>query len=165
MDEQKKTDELGTNETPEAKQPDETEQAAAVSDGSGAEDNSSDDSKLTEVVPDDVSDVEEVEEPVGPPVYQSKLTPTQSKVVQTILGVAAGAAIWIALYFGGESENTLFSWLWVIIFAVVMFGRNYLERSKGMNLRIFMKAFLIGLVIFLGLFIIYGVASGKFMQS
>lgn len=126
----------------------------------GAEKVTDDNTSNTEI---EVSDAEDEE---MPPPYQSKLTPAQSTAVQWILGIGAGFLIWLFLYLGSDPEfqGGLVSWMWVIIFAAVMFGKNAFEKRTGTILRTFMKAFLIGMIVFLGVFILTGVATGKFQQ-
>jgi len=168
MDEQKKTDELtGSQDTNETAVPEQTDHAVEASIPAENQDKQPEDKpadiELTESNTEITEEDEEVEE-YHPPVYQSKLTPTQSKVVQSIIGVAVGFLIWFSLAISVDAQDSLLSWLWVIIFAVVMVGKNYLQNKKGMDLRIFMKAFLISLIIFLVGFLIYGGVTGKFTQ-
>ena len=61
------------------------------------------------------------------------------------LGIAAGIGIWLAIYFGSESDNILLQYLFVIIFAVIIFGQRKIERTLDMRLTLFTKFWLIGL--------------------
>ena len=78
-----------------------------------------------------------------------------------ILGIAAGIGIWLAIYFGSESDNILLQYLFVIIFAVIIFGQRKIERTLDMRLTLFTKFWLIGLIIGLGLFILVGALTGR----
>ncbi|MGI6153911.1 MAG: hypothetical protein ACOYJB_08815 [Christensenellaceae bacterium] len=88
--------------------------------------------------------------------YQPKLTAKQQNVLQILLGFVFGFAIWLALalpvVFG--EEGGLLGWLWVIIFAIAMFGKNAVQKRTGVSMRTFMKFFGISLVIFMGVFIL-----------
>ncbi|HBU11738.1 MAG TPA: hypothetical protein DEB31_03110 [Clostridiales bacterium] len=104
------------------------------------------------------------EEPVEPEPYVPKLTPSQQKFWQIFLGIAFGAGIMIALFSGAyiDPENQLFSWLWLILFAAAMLGRNQVEKRTGIRLMYFMRALLISMIIALGIFLIFGAATGRF---
>jgi hypothetical protein len=97
--------------------------------------------------------------------YVPRLTGKQQTIWQIALGWAFGFGIWFSLALGAQDqENVLLRWLFLILFAVAMIGRNQIEKRTGVRLRVFMKHFLISLLVFLGVFIIYGVASGAFSQ-
>ncbi len=105
------------------------------------------------------------EENDGYQAYVPRLTEKQQTVWQIVLGWAFGFGIWFSLALGAQDqENVLLRWLFLIIFAVAMIGRNQIEKRTGVMLRVFMKHFLISLLVFLGVFIIYGFASGAFSQ-
>jgi 4-hydroxybenzoate polyprenyltransferase len=94
-----------------------------------------------------------------------KLTEKQQKIWQIVLGWVFGFSIWFSLALGAvDPDNALLRWLFLIIFAVAVFGRNQVEKKTGVSMRVFMKHFLISLLVFLGVFLIYGFASGQFNQ-
>ncbi len=127
-------------------------------------------SENTEIVPAKTSEavdtgeggeVQEEEEPVIQ--YVPKLTEKQQKIWQTVLGFVCGFAIWFSLAISStDEENGLLKWLFLIIFVAVMVIRNQIEKKTGVILKTFMKFFLISLIIFLGVFVIYAFATGKF---
>ena len=90
-----------------------------------------------------------------------QLTEKQLNFWQRFLGIVAGIGIWLAIYFGSESDNILLQYLFIIIFAVVIFGQRKIERSLDMRLALFTKFWLIGLIIGLGLFILAGALTGR----
>ncbi len=45
-----------------------------------------------------------------------------------------------------DPENQLFSWLWLILFAAAMLGRNQVEKRTGIRLMYFMRALLISML-------------------
>ena len=90
-----------------------------------------------------------------------KLTEKQLNFWQIFLGIAAGIGIWLAIYFGSESDNILLQYLFVIIFAVIIFGQRKIERTLDMRLTLFTMFWLIGLIIGLGLFILVGALTGR----
>ena len=111
---------------------------------------------------DTVSDEEEEE--IQP--YVPKLTEKQQKIWQTVLGLLSGAAIWLCLGLASmDQDNQLLSWSFVIVFAAVMIIRSQVEKRTGVQLRTFMKWFLIGLIVFLAVFVIYGLATGQFTSN
>ncbi|MBC5647263.1 hypothetical protein [Christensenella tenuis] len=90
-----------------------------------------------------------------------QLTEKQLNFWQKFLGIVAGIGIWLAIYFGSESDNILLQYLFLIIFVVVIFGQRKIERSLDMRLTLFTKFWLIGLVIGLGLFFLVGALTGR----
>ncbi len=130
------------------------EQTAAAPDQTGIE--SVADSAVT-----DVASASEAEtDVVAPPVY----TKPEKNPFQAVVGILCGGAIWgsigLGAYLFETTGNTLFSWLFVIAFAAIMFTKRFLEAKKEKDLRVFMKFFLIGLIIFLGIYLIFGIATG-----
>lgn len=88
--------------------------------------------------------------------YTSRLDVFSRHPVQIVLGWVFGFLIWFTMAIGVvNSENELLSWLFLVVFAVAMIGRNYLERN-GIVMRVFMKHFLISLIVFLGVFLLLG---------
>ncbi len=122
----------------------------------------------TQVEVRDAADVEaeEAEDDTLPEPYVPKLTEKQQKTWQTIAGIACGAAVMLSLWAGSmDQDNQLLRWLFLIIFAAVMLIRNQIEKKTGILLRTFMKYFLISLAACLGIFVIWGLASGQFTNS
>lgn len=113
----------------------------------------------------EVSNAEDEEEEIVP--YVPKLSEKQQKIWQTVMGIVCGFAVWLSLALGSiDPDNTLLRWLFLIVFVAIMVIRTQIEKRTGVILRTFMKYFLIGLVIFLGVYLIYGFASGTpFMQE
>ncbi|BDF58427.1 hypothetical protein CE91St36_12440 [Christensenellaceae bacterium] len=108
------------------------------------------------------ADEEEEEEELPVITHVSKFSQKTINIIQAILGLAASAAIWLCITFGSTSDNVLLQYLFVIVFAAVMLIQRAVERKLGLATRTFVKFWLIGLIIFLAVFIIYGVATGKF---
>ena len=96
--------------------------------------------------------------------HVSKFSQKTINVIQAILGIASGAAIWLCITFGSTSDNVLLQYLFVIVFAAVMLIQRAVERKLGLSTRTFVKFWLIGLVIFLAVFVIYGIATGQFTK-
>lgn len=96
-------------------------------------------------------------------VYVPKLTEAQQKLWQTIAGIGSGFLIWWSLWMGSvDPDNGLFRWLFLIIFVVIMLIKRQIEVKTGIILKTFQKFFLIGLVVFLGVFVLEGIVTGKF---
>lgn len=97
--------------------------------------------------------------------YEPKLTEKQQKVLQIILGLFCGFLVWFCLGMGTiDRENSLLRWLFLIVFVGIMIGKNQIEKRTGIMMRTFMKFFLVGLIVFLGVFLIYGGTQGMFTQ-
>lgn len=97
--------------------------------------------------------------------YMPKLSPKQQRVLQIILGLFCGFLVWLCLGLGSiDTDNSLFRWLFLIVFVVIMIVKNQIEKRTGIMMHTFMKFFLIGLVVFLGVFLIYGASQGMFEQ-
>lgn len=76
---------------------------------------------------------------------------------QITLGWLAGFLIWLCMAIGlMNQENELLSWLFLVVFAAAMFGRNAVERRTGMDLKLYMRSFLISLIVFLIVFVVLG---------
>lgn len=89
--------------------------------------------------------------------YVPRLTPKWLKFWQIFLGWLAGFLIWFFMALGVlYPDNLLMSWAFLIVFAVAMFGRNAIERRTGLELKLFMRHFLISLIVFLVIFVILG---------
>lgn len=97
--------------------------------------------------------------------YEPKLSPKQQKILQIIFGLLCGFLVWFTLGLGTiDHDNSLFRWLFLIVFVVIMIVKNQIEKRTGILMQTFMKFFLIGLVIFLGVYLIYGASQGMFEQ-
>lgn len=109
---------------------------------------------------------QEPEEDTTPVItHVSKFSQKTINIIQAILGIAAGGAIWLCIMFGSGSDNVLLQYMFVIVFAVVMLTQRAVERKLGLSTRTFVKFWLIGLVIFLAVFVIYGAATGQFTSG
>ncbi|MBD5559801.1 MAG: hypothetical protein HDQ87_05520 [Clostridia bacterium] len=86
------------------------------------------------------------------------IEPTRrQRLMQIILGWLAGFLIWFCMALGLMfPENQLLGWSFLIVFAAAMFGRNEVARRTGLDLRTYMRSFLISLIVFLAVFIIVG---------
>ena len=93
-----------------------------------------------------------------------QLTEKQSKIIQIILGLVAGIGIWFSILVGSDSDNGILQYLFVIIFAAVMLLQRFLENKFDTKFRTFSKFWLIGLIIGLVAFLIYGFASGTMFK-
>lgn len=73
-----------------------------------------------------------------------KLTDSQLRVIQVAAGIIASIALLAALFIAGPNagDNVLLQYLWIIIFAVVMFGRRWVERRFNMRLALYNLAML-----------------------
>lgn len=73
-----------------------------------------------------------------------KLTDSQLRVIQVVAGIIASIALLAALFIAGPNagDNVLLQYLWIIIFAVVMFGRRWIERRFNMRLALYNLAML-----------------------
>lgn len=89
-------------------------------------------------------------------VPAAELTKKQ-RLLQILLGWLAGFLIWFCMALGVMfPDNELLGWSFLLVFAAAMFGRNAVERRTGMDLRLYMRCFLISLIVFLGVFILLG---------
>ncbi|MEI6101225.1 MAG: hypothetical protein WCP73_05235 [Eubacteriales bacterium] len=95
-----------------------------------------------------------------------KLTETQSKAIQIILGIVSGLGIWFAIAIPfifklptEQFQNSILGWLWIIIFAVVMITQRVLEKKYEKRYVIFFRAYLFSLIAGLGLFVLYAVVN------
>ncbi len=86
---------------------------------------------------------------------RAKLTDTQLRVLQVIIGIISAAALLASLFLPNflGNTNTLISYLWLIIFVIVMFGRRWIERRFNMRLALYNLAMLDTLAIII---VIYG---------
>lgn len=75
---------------------------------------------------------------------KQKLTDTQLRAIQLVAGIISAIALIAALFFIGPSseEKSFLQYLWLIIFAVVMFGRRWVERRFNMRLALYNLAML-----------------------
>lgn len=75
---------------------------------------------------------------------KQKLTDSQLRVIQLVAGIISAIALIAALFFIGPSsaEKSFLQYLWLIIFAVVMFGRRWVERRFNMRLALYNLAML-----------------------
>ncbi len=73
-----------------------------------------------------------------------KLTDTQLRVLQVIIGVISSIALLVSLVLPNllGNTNTLVSYLWLVIFVIVMFGRRWIERRYNMRLSLYNLAML-----------------------
>lgn len=89
--------------------------------------------------------------------YVPKLSTKWQRFWQIFLGWLFGFLIWffmaVGLFF---PDNILLSWSFLIVFAAAMYGRNAVERRTGMHLKLYMRHFLISLIVFLAVFVILG---------
>ena len=99
-----------------------------------------------------------------------KLTEKQFKWAQILLGIAAGGGMWVSIW-GSNALATYFNqevwgYLFVAVFLVVMLVQRRVEKKLGTPLKLYFKAFLISLVVGLGVFILVGLLSGEsFFQA
>lgn len=148
---------LDSENTETNKNPVEIESEHNNIDNEGKTDSSED---MTSIMPSEQADDEE--ETFH---YEPKLTEKQQKVLQIILGLFSGFLVWFCLGMGTvDRENSLLRWLFLIVFVAIMIGKNQIEKRTGIMMRTFMKFFLIGLIVFLGVFLIYGGTQGMFTQ-
>ncbi|MEA5003383.1 MAG: hypothetical protein VB081_07780 [Christensenella sp.] len=120
--------------------------------------------KETEI--ENTEETEEDEEDTLPVItHVSKFSQKTINIIQAILGILAGGAIWLCITFGSGSDNVLLQYMFVIVFAVVMLTQRAVERKLGLSTRVFVKFWLIGLVVFLAVFVIYGIATGQFTSG
>lgn len=97
-----------------------------------------------------------------------KLSEKQSKALQIVLGIAGGLGIWFFIAMPmlfqmpeDQVKNSIFGWLWVILFGAIMLIQRQLEKKYQKRFTYFFRAYLIALIAGLGLFILYAALSGK----
>jgi hypothetical protein len=93
-----------------------------------------------------------------------KLTEKQSKVLQIIVGIVGGAGIWLSIgapiFFNYPvDQNSIFGWLWLVIFAVIMITQRALEKKYETRFVAFFRAYLVTLIAGLAAFIIYALVN------
>ena len=73
-----------------------------------------------------------------------KLTDTQLRVLQVVIGIISSFALLASLFLPSFLGNTstLVSYLWLVIFVIVMFGRRWVERKFNMRLALYNLAML-----------------------
>jgi len=76
-----------------------------------------------------------------------KLTDTQLRALQIVLGIISAAALIAALFVPTivGTTNTLLTYLWLVIFVVVMFGRRWIERRFNLRLALYNLVMLVTL--------------------
>ena len=86
---------------------------------------------------------------------KAKLTDTQLRVLQVTIGIISAVALLASLFLPNflGNTNTLISYLWLVIFVIVMFGRRWIERRYNMRLALYNLAMLDTLAIII---VIYG---------
>ncbi len=90
-----------------------------------------------------------------------KLTEKQFKSMQIIMGIAAGAGIWLSIWVAGLfPDNGFLGYLFLIVFVVALVIQRRVEKNIGQPLKLYFKSYIISLIVGLGLFVIYGLASG-----
>ncbi|MEA4852759.1 MAG: hypothetical protein VB082_00610 [Christensenella sp.] len=114
---------------------------------------------------DQPTDEEDDDDDLPVVTHVQKFSDKQIKIIQIILGLLSGAVIWLAIGFGSASDNVLLQYLFVIVFAAIMLIRRMLENKWQINTRVFVKFWLISLLICLVIFVIYGVATGAFTKQ
>lgn len=89
--------------------------------------------------------------------YVPKLSSKWQKFWQIFLGWFLGFLIWFFMALGMFfPDNILMSWSFLIVFAAAMYGRNAIERRTGIELKLYMRHFLISLIVFFAIFVILG---------
>lgn len=95
-----------------------------------------------------------------------KLTESQSKAIQIILGILSGLGIWFTIALPyifhlpmEQIQNSILGWLWIIVFAAIMFTQRMLEKKYEKRYILFFRAYLFSLIGGLGLFILYAVVN------
>ena len=107
-------------------------------------------------MPDEEKELTPLEEEREIAEQRPQLTSKQ-RLWQILLGWASGFLIWFCMALGLMfPENTIMSWLFLVVFAAAMFGRNAVERRTGMDVRLFTRCFLFSLIVFLIVFVIAG---------
>lgn len=118
----------------------------------------------------EVHDAQELEEQPDdyeePEPYVPKLTPKQQKMWQIILGWVCGFAVMFSLFLSStDPDNQLLSWLFLIVFVIIMVTRTQVEKRTGVRLNQFMKYWIISLAVFLAIYFLYGIANGKIFME
>ena len=69
-------------------------------------------------------------------IINEKLTDQQLRIVQLVAGILSGAALIVALFVAGRGaeDNVFLTYLWLVVFVVIMFGRRWIERKYRLRL-------------------------------
>ena len=93
-----------------------------------------------------------------------KLTEKQFKWAQILLGIGAGAAIWISIWLSGQLQafynQEAWGYLFLVVFVVIVVIQRRVEKKLGIPLKLYFKSFLISLIVGLGLFLLFGFLTG-----
>ncbi len=79
---------------------------------------------------------------------KKKLTDTQLRIVQIILGVVSAAALAVSIFLPGVLKlpaDSLLNYTFVVIFLVIMMGRRAIENKYRLRLNLFSMVLMIGL--------------------
>ena len=89
------------------------------------------------------------------------MTEKQFKIVQIIMGIVVGAAIWFSIWVSSLfPENGFLGYLFLIVFVVALVIQRRVEKNIGKPLKFYFRAYIISLIAGLAFFLIYGFTSG-----
>lgn len=80
---------------------------------------------------------------------KKKLTDMQLRVLQVIVGVIAAAALFLSIYLPKALEldqNSLWNYLFVVIFLIIMMGRRSIENKYRLRLNLFSMTLMDGIL-------------------
>ncbi len=133
---------------------------AAASEEPAAEENGSDEPEVLEGT---VSDAPGEPELTGFYATLHDMDPKKMKILQIVLGILSGVICWAALRASsllGEDDGIL-RWAFIIVFAILMLGSNYLGRKAAVSITKFRLGLIIGLGACIAVFAIVFFASGQ----
>jgi|GEM_PF-1892321 len=93
---------------------------------------------------------------------KQKLTDTQLRVVQVVLGIVAAVALFLSIILPTQlvrDENSLLHYTFVAVFLVVMMGRRSIENKYRLRLNLFSLALMDGILASVIIFAILGFYS------
>lgn len=95
---------------------------------------------------------------------KQKLTDTQLRVVQIVLGVVAAAALFLSIILPTQlvsDERSLLQYSFVVVFLVVMMGRRSIENKYRLRLNLFSLALMDGVLGAVIIFAVLGLYSNN----
>ena len=81
---------------------------------------------------------------------EKRLTDKQLRIVQVIAGIISAAALLASIYIASPDiagDNTLLQYLFLIVFAIVMFGRRWVENKFRLRLNLFSLVLIDGIIV------------------
>ncbi|MDD5017136.1 MAG: hypothetical protein PHO15_03430 [Eubacteriales bacterium] len=84
-------------------------------------------------------------------IIKEKLTDKQLRIIQVIAGILCAAALIVSIYIvpliTSSEKNSIFSYLFLVVFLIIMIGRRKIEAKYRLRLNLFGLVLIDGLVV------------------